>query len=106
MGVIVLVVVLTILFISPITKYLVKKYDEELIGRQITIESAYANVWQGCFKYFCNANNAKFNLVIEIGCYAPKKNLKRAKRNGRKDADKNKAQQKLKHSIFFNVRII
>lgn len=41
------VLVITIVFFSPITKYLVEKYDKKFTGRQITIESAYANVFTG-----------------------------------------------------------
>ena len=59
-GVIVLVVVLAILFISPITKYLVEKYDEQITGRQIKIESAYANVFTG-YVNFSNVNAYELN---------------------------------------------
>ncbi len=55
MGVIAMVLVLVIFFISPITKYLVEKYDVELAGRQIKIESAYANVFTG----YVNFSNVK-----------------------------------------------
>lgn len=60
MGIIILVVVLGILFISPITKYLVEKYDEQLTGRQIQIESAYANVFTG-YVNFSNVNAYELN---------------------------------------------
>lgn len=42
-----IVMVITVLFFSPITKYLVEKYDKKFTGRQITIESAYANIFTG-----------------------------------------------------------
>jgi uncharacterized protein DUF748 len=36
-----------ILFISPITKYLIEKYDEKYTGRQITLDWAYVNPFTG-----------------------------------------------------------
>ena len=45
------VLVITIVFFSPITKYLVEKYDKKFTGRQITIESAYANVFTGVVNF-------------------------------------------------------
>lgn len=44
---IVLLVALVIIFISPITKYLVEKYDEKYTGRQITMDWAYVNPFTG-----------------------------------------------------------
>jgi hypothetical protein len=38
---------LCIIFISPITKYLIEKYDVTYTGRQITIDWAYANPFTG-----------------------------------------------------------
>lgn len=38
---------LVILFISPITKYLVEKYDTQYIGREITMDWAYVNLFTG-----------------------------------------------------------
>jgi hypothetical protein len=38
---------LVILFASPITKYLVEKYDEKYTGRQIKMNWAYVNVFTG-----------------------------------------------------------
>jgi hypothetical protein len=52
-GAIVAVVVLVILFISPITKYLIEKYDEEYTGRKITLDWAYVNPFTG-YVYFSN----------------------------------------------------
>ena len=46
-------VVLLILFISPITKYLVEKYDERFTGRRITMDWAYVNPFTG-FVHFSN----------------------------------------------------
>jgi len=39
--------ILVIVFISPITKYLVEKYDEKYTGRQITMDWAYVNPFTG-----------------------------------------------------------
>jgi len=44
---ILILVVLTIAFISPITKYLVEKYDEKYTGRRITVDWAYVNPFTG-----------------------------------------------------------
>lgn len=52
-GVVFLAFVLVILFISPITKYLVEKYDLEYTGRQITMDVAYVNPFTG-FIHFRN----------------------------------------------------
>lgn len=52
-GVIVLFVLLVILFISPLTKYMVEKYDEKYTGRQITMDWAYVNVFTG-YLHFSN----------------------------------------------------
>ena len=46
-------VILVILFISPITKYLIEKYDETYTGRQITLDLAYVNPFTG-FVHFKN----------------------------------------------------
>ena len=39
--------ILVIVFISPITKYLIEKYDEQYTGRQITMDWAYVNPFTG-----------------------------------------------------------
>jgi hypothetical protein len=44
---IVIIVVLAILFISPIAKYLIEKYDEKYTGREITMDWAYVNPFTG-----------------------------------------------------------
>ena len=44
---ILLFIVIVILFISPITKYLIEKYDEKYTGRQITVDWAYVNPFTG-----------------------------------------------------------
>jgi len=36
-----------ILFISPIAKYLVERFDEKYTGRQITMDGAYVNLFTG-----------------------------------------------------------
>lgn len=46
-----------ILFISPITKYLVKKYDVEYTGRQITMGRSYVNPFTG----YIHFSNFKIN---------------------------------------------
>lgn len=48
---IVLLVAVVIVFISPITKYLVEKYDEKYTGREITMDWAYVNPFTG-YIYF------------------------------------------------------
>jgi uncharacterized protein involved in outer membrane biogenesis len=44
---IIIIVMVVILFISPITKYLVEKYDEKYTGRQIEIGWIYVNLFTG-----------------------------------------------------------
>ena len=39
--------VLIIIFISPLTKYLLEKYDVKLIGRELTMDWAYVNPFTG-----------------------------------------------------------
>ncbi len=46
-------VALVILLISPIAKFLVEKYDEQYLGRQITMDWAYVNPFTG-FVHFSN----------------------------------------------------
>ncbi len=46
-GSIIIFVVVIIIFISPITKYLVEKYDIKYTGRQITMDWAYVNPFTG-----------------------------------------------------------
>lgn len=43
--------ILVIVFISPITKYLIEKYDEQYTGREITMDWAYVNPFTG-YLYF------------------------------------------------------
>lgn len=47
LGVVFSLVLLVILFISPITKYLIEKYDVTYIGREITLDWAYVNPFTG-----------------------------------------------------------
>ncbi len=54
-GIIVLVALLIILFISPISKYLVEKYDEKYTGRQIKMDWAIVNPFTG----FIHLKNTK-----------------------------------------------
>jgi hypothetical protein len=55
-GAIVLFVILVILFISPLTKYLIEKYDEKYTGRKITLDWAYVNLFTG----YLHFSNLKF----------------------------------------------
>ena len=50
-----ILVVLAIVFISPITKYLVEKYDTKYTGRQIKMDWAYVNPFTG----YIHFNNVK-----------------------------------------------
>lgn len=52
---IILFVAIVIVFISPITKYLVEKYDAKYTGRQITMDWAYVNPFTG----YINFNDLK-----------------------------------------------
>ncbi|MDQ3046031.1 MAG: DUF748 domain-containing protein [Bacteroidota bacterium] len=44
---IITIVVLVIAFISPITKYMVEKYDTKFLGREVTMDWAYVNPFTG-----------------------------------------------------------
>ncbi len=50
-----ILLVCVILFISPIAKYIVEKYDEKYLGRQITMDWIYVNPFTG----FINIHNLK-----------------------------------------------
>ncbi|MDO8999644.1 MAG: DUF748 domain-containing protein [Bacteroidota bacterium] len=52
-GIIIAIAITVILFISPLTKYLVEKYDEKYTGRKITMDRAYVNPYTG-YIYFKN----------------------------------------------------
>ncbi len=56
-GVILIISVVIILFISPITKYLIEKNDEKYTGRNITMDWAYVNPFTG----YVHLNNLKIN---------------------------------------------
>lgn len=75
--VIVVFVGIVILFVSPITKYLVEKYDVEYTGREIVMDRAYVNPFTGYVNFsdikiyeddndsiFFNANNLSINLAL------------------------------------------
>lgn len=51
MGTLLIIAVLAILFISPITKYLIEKYDEKFTGRKITMDWVYVNPFSGYFHF-------------------------------------------------------
>lgn len=40
-------VIIIIAFISPIAKYVIEKYDEKILGRQITLDWIYLNPFTG-----------------------------------------------------------
>lgn len=44
---IIIIIVVVIIFISPVTKYLIKKYDEKYTGRQITMGRVFVNPLTG-----------------------------------------------------------
>ena len=50
---------LVIVFISPITKYAVEKYDKQFTGRQITMDWAYVNPFSG-YIHFDNVRIREF----------------------------------------------
>src|SRR5580765_4852055 len=58
-GIVILLVALSILFISPLVKYFVERNDEKYTGRQITMDWAYVNPFTG----FVHFNNFK---VLEV----------------------------------------
>ena len=55
LSVLIVMVGLVILFISPIAKYLVEKYDLKYTGRQITMDWAFVNPFTG-YVHFNNVN--------------------------------------------------
>lgn len=76
-GSLILFVVVTILFISPITKYLIEKYDKQYTGREITMDWAYVNPFTGYIHFndlkiyelksdsvFFSATGASVNIAI------------------------------------------
>lgn len=77
-SVVLVIVALVILFISPLTKYMVEKYDEEYIGRQVSMDWAYVNPFTGSL-HFSNLEIAElksdsvffsasgFNLGFSLG---------------------------------------
>lgn len=46
-GSIILFIIIVIAFISPITKYLIEKYDSKYTGREITVDWTYVNPFTG-----------------------------------------------------------
>src|ERR1035437_3619443 len=74
---IIIIGVLVIAFISPITKYLIEKYDEKYTGRQITMNWAYVNPFTGYIHFsdlkiyelksdsvFFSANGISLNIAM------------------------------------------
>jgi hypothetical protein len=70
-GTAILIVALAILFISPLVKYLVERYDEKYTGRQITMDWAYVNPFTG----FVHFNNLKIYEVKKDTLFISAKNL-------------------------------
>ncbi|MBC7384063.1 MAG: DUF748 domain-containing protein [Bacteroidia bacterium] len=58
-SILLLIAGLVILFISPITKYLIEKYDEKYTGREITLDWAYVNPFTG-YIHFSNLEIKEF----------------------------------------------
>lgn len=56
-GIILTLGILIIVFISPIVKYMIEKYDEKYTGRQITMDWAYVNPFTG----YIHFDNFKFH---------------------------------------------
>src|ERR1700752_1102089 len=54
-GIILIAVVLVIVFISPIAKYIIEKYDVEYTGREIKLNWIYINPFTG----YIHINNLK-----------------------------------------------
>ncbi|MBA2613926.1 MAG: DUF748 domain-containing protein [Bacteroidetes bacterium] len=54
-SLIVIGLVLIIVFISPLSKYIIEKYDEKFLGRKITLDWAYVNPFTG----YVHLNNAR-----------------------------------------------
>lgn len=50
---VVIVIAAVITFSSPVAKYLLEKYDMEILGRQVTVDHAYVNPFTG---YICLKN--------------------------------------------------
>jgi hypothetical protein len=67
---ILIVPVMLILFISPIAKYLIEKYDVEYTGREITVDRPYVNIFTG----YVSFNNLKISesdpdsLFLKANC--------------------------------------
>src|SRR5437773_868990 len=56
-GILVAAIAIIIIFISPIAKYLIEKYDEKYTGRQITLDWIYVNPFTG----YLYVKNLKIN---------------------------------------------
>ena len=61
-------VVLVVIFISPITKYLIEKYDTKYTGREIKMDWAYVNPFTGYLHfdglkiYECESDTVFFSV--------------------------------------------
>lgn len=54
-SILALAVTLVIIFVSPLAKYLIEKYDEKILGREITLDWVYVNPFTG----YVHLSNAK-----------------------------------------------
>jgi len=59
-GIILLIIIFVILLISPITKSLIEKYDEQYTGRKITLDWVYVNPFTG-YMHISNLKVHEFN---------------------------------------------
>lgn len=60
LGIVTSIITIAFLFISPITKYLVEKYDLKYTGRQIKMDWAYVNPFTG-YVHFSNLKIYEFH---------------------------------------------
>ncbi|MDI1353298.1 MAG: DUF748 domain-containing protein [bacterium] len=52
-GILVLLALLLVVFLSPISKYLIQKYDQRYLGREVTLKWVYINPFSG-YAYISN----------------------------------------------------
>jgi hypothetical protein len=64
-GCLVGLVVLVIVFISPIAKYAIEKYDQQLLGREITLDFVYLNPFTG----YVHLNGVVITEADPIRCF-------------------------------------
>jgi hypothetical protein len=59
-GIVISFIVLVFLTVSPLTKYLIQKYDAEFTGREITLDGAYVNPFTG-YIFLSNVKISELN---------------------------------------------